>query len=102
MMGMRRRGRMVVIFTSISAVAVNTITLTLTQINWEKKNNIVKIDPNSNRKVEGNRSKLDTPDTHKREPSLFWLGTCTPIKSGGLKLVVLVRTSLKIFYRFGK
>jgi hypothetical protein len=93
---------MVVIFTSIyaiSAVAVNTITLTLTQINWEKKNNIVKIDPNSNRKVEGNRSKLDTPDTHKREPSLFWLGR---IKSGGLKLVVLVRTSLKIFYRFGK
>jgi len=43
--------------------------------------------PKSNRKIV-ERGKIDTSDIEIHDSSLYWLGTDTSIKNGGLKLVL--------------
>jgi hypothetical protein len=39
------------------------------------------------------RNKIDAPNTHIHDHSLFWLSTCIFIKSGGVKLILWLQTS---------
>ena len=43
--------------------------------------------PKSNIKI-AERSKIDIPNPQVHDCSFSWLGTCTSIKSGGVKLVL--------------
>ena len=52
----------------------------------EQKYHSVGTFPKSNSKIV-ERCKIDTPNTQIHDRSLSWLGTGTPIKSGGVKLV---------------
>jgi len=64
----------------------------MAQLNNMKKQkyHTVRTVPKSNRKIVES-GKIDTPNIHDR--SLSWLGTCTSIKSGGIKLVSWGQTS---------
>ena len=51
-----------------------------------QKYHIVGTVPKYNRKIV-KRGKFDTPNTQKHDRAPTWLGTCTSIKNGGVKLV---------------
>jgi len=57
-----------------------------------KKHHTVGTVPKPNRKIP-ERDIIDTPNTQIHDCSLSWLGTDISIISGGVKLVLLTRTS---------
>ncbi len=59
------------------------------------KYHIVGTIPKSNIEIE-ERGKIDAPNTQIHDHSLFWLGTGTSIKCGGVKLVLWTQISLLV------
>jgi len=58
------------------------------------KYHTIKRVPKSNRKIVERGKLNNTPNTQINDRSLSWLGTCTSIKSGCVKLVLWAKISL--------